>query len=1325
MRKLTLLVVAAAIALLGLRLIFDTGDLATYVLRDGLLVAAAGALLFAFNAPPLPPLAVPDPDDAPRWPRLARVLFVTGAACAAAGGILFALPSGDPLSINLMAALRNSLWLIGIALFVLGAAWRSRRRSYRAPAYRWQRDDAGRFHRVASDEETAHSATNKVNGKRGVIYALVLILALAALPRLVQLTTLPAQCIGAECQAAVDLASGQSLADGTGPLVLRGVFDGFTHALFALTSNELLGLRLASALIGLFTLPAFFLLARAYAHPPAALVATLLLALSPWHIWASRSSTPWIALPLALCFAGWTLSRALPTRGWRDLVRSWALAGAAAGWVLLELRWLDINVLWPQISTTGLTTGLTTSLTAGALVLVAVQASQRGAVKRVQQAAVAALAFGLGLVLVAAPPYLLPTLDLPAFTDATAATQAATAPTWTPRLLLADLLHGSQLPAATLFATRPLLTLLTAALAFVGLAALLRNLARRQSRGRALVALLALATLAFLLLRGVFDPTAGQGPLLGLLPGFFLAAAIALDGLLHGFAQSWRNVLPRATAPAFAAVAVLLAGLLSAASLWRGLDDLSAAVQTQADAAIARDLAALAESGTLADTRVFVPTAIFESPNGRLLAGEALASPNVHSLRDPLDLLGAPVDNPTNLEAAFNEVSSVRYLIPAEQADVLTLLTSFHPRGIAQPQFDEESGAPIFTSFEIDAAALADSRTLPVEFTNFGGGLGSERYDALSFPWATSPPVAAPFSAAASASLLVPQAGSYTFRTLGNLAPQETVQLNLDGELLLDTSLDLRERVYQLAAGYYALDLRYESGDAPSDWSLTWQRGGEEPQVIGAENLYAPTLPTIGLLATYHAGTATGGLADGPVLDTRKEPLPGRFPPDLPRPWSVRWTGQLAAPRAGEYGFVAEGDGAIRFSVDNVPLLDSEISLLPAPENVDAVEAASVLQTLRYLNQGWRPVDLAWSPNSATARLNLRWQVPGSVATSLAPRFFTPLRGDLNTGSSTLPTPPPLLDNRLGDDDFALSPTVPLREVEGTGTALPPLPTLFGELLWRVENGCGAGDNQLNQPRAVVIAPGANNSERDAQIFVADAGNQRAVAYDLDGASGTIYTDPAFGEPTDLALDPSGNPLLLDAIAAVAFRLDPASDEVRALEWATLLYRPRGFDVDAAGNFYVAETGGGRVLVLTPEGELMGQFGGPGTLIAQGQPADVLSVPAAFEGGTSTQRLWTITAEDGRLRDVLSEGSLGVVGRTSTIDGAHFAALPDGSFFLTNPAQRSILHLAPTGQPLRQLALDQPMDAPTGISAATLGGDIYLALTDSLRCTLSLWRLDM
>ncbi len=1313
MRQLTLLVVAATIALLGFRLIFNTGDLATYLLRDGLLIAAIGALLFALNAPPLPTVSATDPDDAPRWPRLARVLFVTGAACAAAGGILFALPAGD-----LGAALRNSLWLIGVALFVLGAAWHSRRRSYRAPAYRWQRDESGRFHRVASDEETAQPATDKVDSTRGVIYAFVLILALAALPRLIQLTTLPAQCIGAECQAAVDLASGESLAEGAGPLALRGVFDGLIHALFALTSSELLSLRLASALLGLATLPMFFVFARAYTHAPAALVATLLLAFSPWHIWASRSSTPWIALPLALCLAGWTLSRALPMRDWRGLVRSWALAGAATGWVLLELRWLEIDLAWPQI---------TAGWTAGTGLLLAAQMSQRGAVARTQQVALAALMFALGAILVAAPPYLLPTLDLPVLTDATSATQAATAPTWTPRLLLADLLHGSQLPAATLFATRPLLTLLTAALAFVGLAALLRNLARRQSWGRALVALLALATLAFLLLRGAFDPTAGQGPLLGLLPGLFLAAAVALDGLLHTFAQTWRSTLPRATAPAFAAAAVLLAGLLGTASLWRGLDDLSAAVQTQADAAIARDLATLSESGTLANTRIFVPPAIFESPNGRLLAGEALASPNVYPLRDPLELLGAPVGSPTNLAAAFDEVNSVRYLIPAEQADVLTLLTSFHPRGIAQPQLDEESGAPIFTTFEIDAAALAESRALPVEFTSFVGGLGSERYGSLSFPWATSPPVATPFSAEASASLLVPQAGSYTFRIQGNLAPQETVQLNLDGELLLDTSLNLRERVYELAAGYYALDLRYESGDAASDWSITWQRGGEEPQVIGAENLYAPTLPTVGLLATYHAGTTL----DGPVLDTRKEPLPGRFPPDLPRPWSVRWTGQLAAPRAGEYGLIASGDGAIRLSIDNVMLLDSELlpstaqrSPLAVPAADEATESPSALQTLRYLNQGWRPIDLVWSPNSATARLDLRWQAPGSVATSLAPRFFTPRAGDVNASSVELPAPPPLLDNRLGDDDFALSPPVPLREVGGMGTALPPLPGLFGELRWRVENGCGAGDNQLNQPRAVVIAPGSGEVD-DTQIFVADAGNQRAVAYDLDGTPGAVYRDAAFGEPTDLALDPSGNPLLLDAIAAAAFRLDPASGEVRALEWPTLLYRPRGFDIDAAGNFYVAETGGGRVVVLTPEGELMAQFGGPGTVIAQGQPADVLSVPAAFEGGTPTQRLWTITAEDGRLRDVLSEGSLGVMGRISTIDGAHFAPLPNGSFFLTNPAQRSILHLAPTGQPLRQFALDQPMDAPTGISAATFDGDTYLALTDSLRCTLSLWRLDM
>lgn len=138
-------------------------------------------------------------------------------------------------------------------------------------------------------------------GRRGV-ELLIAVTALAALLRLWRLGALPPDCIDAECQRALLVAEGDLSAN---------LVDRLAALVFTVTGDGLLSQRLAGALLGALTVPALYLAARHWALPAGALLGVLLLAASPWHIGASRTGDPAIALPLLVCLALWAMMGAL------------------------------------------------------------------------------------------------------------------------------------------------------------------------------------------------------------------------------------------------------------------------------------------------------------------------------------------------------------------------------------------------------------------------------------------------------------------------------------------------------------------------------------------------------------------------------------------------------------------------------------------------------------------------------------------------------------------------------------------------------------------------------------------------------------------------------------------------------------------------------------------------------------------------------------------------------------------------------------------------------------------------------------------------------
>jgi len=244
-------------------------------------------------------------------------------------------------------------------------------------------------------------------------------------------------------------------------------------------------------------------------------------------------------------------------------------------------------------------------------------------------------------------------------------------------------------------------------------------------------------------------------------------------------------------------------------------------------------------------------------------------------------------------------------------------------------------------------------------------------------------------------------------------------------------------------------------------------------------------------------------------------------------------------------------------------------------------------------------------------------------------------------------------------------------------------------------------------------APHGVAADTSGRLIVADTGNRRVAGYTLDGQPGDPLAHPEFAEPFAVRMGLDGRPLLLDSVAQRFFRLDAASGAVEPLPMQTGLYRPRGFSVDQAGNLVVADTGGGRVVVLNGQGETLWQYGGPDTALGRGQPVDTLAVGDA---------VWAVTAEDGRLWQMEIGGSLGATTRATTLDGPRLAGLPDGSFFLTDPVRRTLFYHLPGGQPVREFADPGALLLPAGVDVAMFDGQVYLAIADGVSCTLSLWR---
>ncbi len=1088
MRKLTLLLLALALALYAAAVVAGVERMAGYVLRDGLILFALAAALFGLAGDALPRLSEAAlTGSLRRWSLTGRIL----AGLALGGALIAAL-------LGLGSAWGLAAWQAALLALAIGVWLPGEPLHEGLPAYRWTTDAAGKWvrrtlrgdHAPLGRAEAAYALGLPARGLLAV--ALLIVGGAGVFLRLWRLGELPAGCMGLECTQAL------ALVDGAAPGL--SLFDLTAHLFFRITQDGLLSLRLAGAALGILTLPAFYWATRPLDRFGGGALAAMLLALSPWHVWAGRTSDPWMAAPLLIALA---LGAGLRATGSLDR-RWWWGAGLAFGLPIL---------LGGPFSTAAL---------AWMLLAAGVGAWSLAAMPPGERAPLPARLLNVAAFLAAATVAGLPGLTAAGAGASAPNTSADPAAASSLSTLLTGLLYGGG-AAFDYFLSNPLLAALPAALAALGLGRLARSLI--QPRAVLIVAGLAASVVALARVDAAGIPAASLG--LVWMPFLYLAAALALDGLLQAFITAWHALIPARTAAIAALALILLVSADPALGMARGLQGANSAALTSADAAmgrwIARCLAApslaacvYGEEGVPADPSFqptfYAPASALEHPSTRLLLGAAAGTDAARS--DQVRVLDVARDIPPSRMPP----GALLYLAPIDNQPLISLLQQIYPHAETQAQ-PRSDGPTQFVVVAVPPQDLAERQGLEGQVfagVNFGANLGDSvgdntgeveaatvrRDGPLQFDWDAQPPLDGPLSVVWQGSLRVPAAGLYAFAV--DLPPAAdgtppSFTLQLDDRLVLDADLGLLENEYTLAQGFYRLAMRYRAEQPGGDWQVRWRLPGGEWQVIPRAALYSPALPDVGLLGSYSAGDNF----QGPTLAVRKDFILGAQA-DLPRPYSVRWEGKLAAPRGGEYLFAVTSNGYVRMTVDGRELLAY------TPDALDPA-AAVFSQAAIYLPRGWHDVEIHYVPAEQQPHLRLLWQPPGSSPTLLFSRYLRPFLGELYAGDAQLPPAPDLLDARLGDDTFALSYVSDLARPQ---TVFPPmnLPPLLLEEVWRVDNGCGDGPAQLNAPHGVALdargdaVEGAAGGAPARRVYVADSGNRRVLAFGLDdGAPAGVY----------------------------------------------------------------------------------------------------------------------------------------------------------------------------------------------------------------------------
>ncbi len=431
-----------------------------------------------------------------------------------------------------------------------------------------------------------------------------------------------------------------------------------------------------------------------------------------------------------------------------------------------------------------------------------------------------------------------------------------------------------------------------------------------------------------------------------------------------------------------------------------------------------------------------------------------------------------------------------------------------------------------------------------------------------------------------------------------------------------------------LAEGNHALRVR--AVGAPGRLAFYWRTPEVGPEIVPSSVLYVAPVTANGLLGRYFGN----GDWQAPERFARIDNQFGVYyhVTPLPRPYTVEWTGKIAIPEAGRYGFGLE-------SIDESMLWIDEQLI------VQATEPNAYMESSLDLSEGLHDIRIRFADRTDHTHVNVYWLPPDGARQILPAEILFPPQG-----SYARVTVPSLAN---------LRPTVLPPGVSPSGPAAPAS-ALPGQVVIAASG--------LEQPRGVAVGA-------EGQVYVAATGSGKVTIHDPDGAQIGVIPAGAelLGEAADVAAV-AADLYVLDAGAARLVHFSPAGEAIGAVTVdPAIVGRARGLAVDGDGALWVANTPGGRVVQLAPDGTVLLDLALPQE--GEAQPTDVVvGLDGRIFVADPVARKLTRYSPDGQRERAWP------LATANTMDSPHLAVDAQGRIYLTEPETGRVLQMDATGE---------------------------------------------
>lgn len=1198
------------------------------VANDAAILFALAALVFVVAAEsPAPWPALP-----PRrcWPRWALALAGAALLLGIAAFVLFWRGRGLPTQFSGPALW---LWLVSIPLFLAATCFEALERQ---PCPEQSRRNAP-CNTPPTSRFTFYVSRLTHHASRWELIILLLIFLAALFLRTWQLDAIPNGCQSDECNNGLDALRWLAGAPYTPYAETNeGQATFFTYLLalaFKLFGATVPTMRLVSALSGTLTVLAFYFLARDLFDSRVALAASGLLAASRWHLTFSRIVYELILMPLFEVLLFYFLLRALRQGRRRD----WALAGFALSAGLNTytafrvVPFLVAGYLMYWFVYTAVTTKIRNSLS-----------QLEGLACFAGAAALTVLPLGV-YVLQRWNVFLSRTQHISVFRDVERV--GSYEPLWSNlRKTLFMLNWQGDAAALNNLPGAPLLDAVVGVLFVLGLAYALRHLLRPLPF---LYVTWFIAVASVAVLSVAHEAPTARRPI-GLVPLIYLLAALVIDQTWRAVRRAgWRDAPSQRVFAGALALLVVGVGIGNARTyfLKQARDPSVLFAYSPSESAVGHYLALLPN-----DPYILMTPGYTHHSAVRFIGRRETAPLNLGQqvpLREEVDrdliYVLEPVDE--RLGPLFQQVypggtwrvhrdSVGRALFISFEVPKETLTAA---RGLAGRYFQgsEMTGTP--------ARAQKD--------------------EALDFDWTAAPPLKPPFAVAWEGALLVPRYGEYRFELIaagGRARLLLDGQLLLeadDGQA--EAQRTLAGGFYGFAAEFIAGDTPQRLRLAWSGPDFEWRTVGAG----ALYTLPGATNGLVGSYYTNPDWSGTPALIQRDLFILPNNPLPEPFSIlwkgkiAAPRSGTYRFgtrsddgsfvtiDGQLVVDNGGVHGS-EYGEGSIQL---NEGFHDIEVRYFQMggsremqlwwapPGGAQEIIPSQYLFPLEEIPEGLVLPELVITPPQPPPE---RIPVQPEVAPQPAPPAIGPAGefpvlelellwqvGRCGSGKAEFQMPRGVAVDAAGDVYVADADNHRVVRLSAEGEPL---------LAW---GQAGEGDGQFVEPfdlvvdtqgNVVVLDAVAQRLQRftpegrflaafgrdlafyrprglgvDAQdnFYVADTGGVRLLKLSPDGSRlmqvGGPEEEIGPGQPTDVAVSPSGEIYLVEAMNGLLWRLDAGGAVLGrwAVGQANTLDSPH-LAVGPASQVYVTDPEGGRMLVFTAEGRPLGQFGslgdGPG-----------------------------------------------------------------------------------------------------------------------------------